>query len=196
MWLKGLASELESEDPGTCYVSSPNFCSLMNATYSQSRPLSLFTYSDPETVASNNRHSRQAFDRTARNRLPSYVVRVESSLFVVRLSVYRDDLEYLSVLASLPAEQTVFEYLVGCWKRGNKIRSELLKKVSGDCTYPNRQKARSCLGIPPSRDSTSSKHPGQASRTCNQLHRIDTTRTGDVPPITEVSSPSSRLFPH
>jgi ubiquitin conjugation factor E4 B len=43
----------------------------------------------------------------------------------------RDDLEYLSVLASLPDEQTIFEYLVGCWKRGNKARSELLKKVGG-----------------------------------------------------------------
>ena len=50
------------------------------------------------------------------------------------LSRTSDDLEYLSVLASLPAEQTVFEYLVGCWKRGNKARSELLKKASNDCT--------------------------------------------------------------
>lgn len=48
------------------------------------------------------------------------------------LSICRDDLEYLSTLASLPAEQTIFEYLVGCWKRGNKARSELLKKVGGD----------------------------------------------------------------
>ena len=48
------------------------------------------------------------------------------------LNVCRDDLEFLSVLASLPAEQTVFEYLVGCWKRGNKARSELLKKVGSD----------------------------------------------------------------
>ena len=52
----------------------------------------------------------------------------------------RDDLEYLSVLASLPAEQTVFEYLVGCWKRGNKARSELLKKVSDNYTDPIGQK--------------------------------------------------------
>ncbi|KAJ6613305.1 ubiquitin elongating factor core-domain-containing protein [Mycena sp. CBHHK59/15] len=40
-----------------------------------------------------------------------------------------DDLEYLPVLASLPAQQTTFEYLVGCWKRLNSSRSALLKKA-------------------------------------------------------------------
>ena len=112
------------------------------------------------------------------------------------LSVCRDDIEYLSVLASLPAEQTTFEYLVGCWKRGNKIRSKLLKKVGGDRTHLSRQNARSCPGIPSSRDSTSGKHPGQTSRTCNQLHRTDATRTGDVPPIIEVSSCLLHFFLH
>ena len=48
------------------------------------------------------------------------------------LSACRDDLEYLSAIASLPDDQSTFDYLVGCWKRGNKIRSELLEKVSGD----------------------------------------------------------------
>lgn len=48
------------------------------------------------------------------------------------LSISRDGPEYLSVIASLPAEQTTFEYLVGCWKRGNKIRSDLLAEVIGD----------------------------------------------------------------
>ncbi|KAG1822730.1 ubiquitin elongating factor core-domain-containing protein [Suillus subaureus] len=38
-----------------------------------------------------------------------------------------DDLEYVSVLASLPP-QSVFEYLVGCWKRINTAKSTLLKK--------------------------------------------------------------------
>lgn len=42
----------------------------------------------------------------------------------------RDDLEYLPVLASLPAQQTTFEYLVGCWKRVNSTRSAFVKKVS------------------------------------------------------------------
>ncbi|KAG6909123.1 hypothetical protein DXG01_001875 [Tephrocybe rancida] len=40
-----------------------------------------------------------------------------------------DDLEYLPVLASLPAQQTTFEYLVGTWKRVNAIRSALMKKA-------------------------------------------------------------------
>ncbi|OBZ71580.1 Ubiquitin conjugation factor E4 [Grifola frondosa] len=39
-----------------------------------------------------------------------------------------DDLEFLPVLASLPPQQTVFEYLVGCWKRLNASRAGLLKK--------------------------------------------------------------------
>lgn len=39
-----------------------------------------------------------------------------------------DDLDYLPVLASLPAQQTTFEYLVGCWKRVNSTRSALIKK--------------------------------------------------------------------
>ncbi|KAL6304363.1 ubiquitin conjugation factor E4 [Sparassis latifolia] len=53
-----------------------------------------------------------------------------------------DDLGYLSVIASLPPQQTVFEYLVGCWKRLNTTRSALLKK-----SYPpvERQKALNVL---------------------------------------------------
>ncbi|THG98805.1 hypothetical protein EW026_g3438 [Hermanssonia centrifuga] len=39
-----------------------------------------------------------------------------------------DDLDYLPVLASLPAQQTAFEYLVSCWKCLNGVRSALLKK--------------------------------------------------------------------
>ncbi|TRM64104.1 ubiquitin elongating factor core-domain-containing protein [Schizophyllum amplum] len=39
-----------------------------------------------------------------------------------------DDLDYLPVLTSLPPEQTVFEYLVGCWQRVNQVRSALAKK--------------------------------------------------------------------
>lgn len=39
-----------------------------------------------------------------------------------------DDLEYLPVLASLPPQQTIFEFLVGCWKRINSTRSTILKK--------------------------------------------------------------------
>ncbi|KAI0712081.1 ubiquitin elongating factor core-domain-containing protein [Earliella scabrosa] len=39
-----------------------------------------------------------------------------------------DDLEFLPVLASLPPEQTILEYLIGCWKRLNAARSAVLKK--------------------------------------------------------------------
>ncbi|KAJ3503365.1 hypothetical protein NLJ89_g8468 [Agrocybe chaxingu] len=39
-----------------------------------------------------------------------------------------DELDYLPVLVSLPPQQTVFEYLVGCWKRLNAVRSMVLKK--------------------------------------------------------------------
>lgn len=39
----------------------------------------------------------------------------------------RDDLDYAPVLASLPAQMTIFEYLVGCWKRLNTVRSNLGK---------------------------------------------------------------------
>lgn len=74
------------------------------------------------------------------------------------------------------------------------MRSELLRKVGGDRTHLSRQNARSCPGISPSRDSTSGKHPGQTSRTCGQLHWIDDTRTGDVPPIIEVSSSLLHFF--
>lgn len=41
-----------------------------------------------------------------------------------------DDLDYLPVLVSLPAAQTVFEYLVGAWKRLNSTRAALFKKVN------------------------------------------------------------------
>lgn len=40
-----------------------------------------------------------------------------------------EDLGYLPVLASLPPQQSVFEYLVGCWKRLNIARSAVMKKV-------------------------------------------------------------------
>ncbi|PIL22469.1 hypothetical protein GSI_15157 [Ganoderma sinense ZZ0214-1] len=38
-----------------------------------------------------------------------------------------DDLEFLPVLASLPSQLTVLEYLIGCWKRLNSIRNLLLR---------------------------------------------------------------------
>jgi hypothetical protein len=47
----------------------------------------------------------------------------------IMLKFISDDLEYVAVIASLPSQQTVFEYLVGCWKRLNSERAALLKKV-------------------------------------------------------------------
>ncbi|PBK97395.1 hypothetical protein ARMGADRAFT_987069 [Armillaria gallica] len=53
-------------------------------------------------------------------------------LLIARLEIdpqqMSDDLEYMPVLVSLPPQQTVFEYLVGCWKRLNASRSALIKK--------------------------------------------------------------------
>lgn len=43
--------------------------------------------------------------------------------------ICRDDLDFLPVLASLPSQQTVLEYLIGCWKRLNTAKSVLLRKV-------------------------------------------------------------------
>lgn len=50
---------------------------------------------------------------------------------------HSDDLEFLPVLASLPPEQTILEYLIGCWKRLNASRSAVLKKVRVQ-TYSRR----------------------------------------------------------
>ncbi|KAF9644135.1 hypothetical protein BDM02DRAFT_3272627 [Thelephora ganbajun] len=72
------------------------------------------------------------FDDPAIQKPPPLTADLADRLLIARLEIdpqaMSDDLEYLSVIASLPAEQTIFEYLVGCWKRGNRTRSELLKK--------------------------------------------------------------------
>ncbi|KAI0755049.1 ubiquitin elongating factor core-domain-containing protein [Daedaleopsis nitida] len=39
-----------------------------------------------------------------------------------------DDLDFLPVLASLPSQQTVLEFLIGSWKRLNTARSTVLRK--------------------------------------------------------------------
>ncbi len=56
-------------------------------------------------------------------------VSVPAAPFGLLTHTCRDDLEFLPVLASLPAHLTVLEYLIGCWKRLNAARSALLKKV-------------------------------------------------------------------
>ena len=58
-----------------------------------------------------------------------------------------DDLEYLPVLASLPPDQTIFEYLVGCWRRLNGVRSALSKKA-----YPPVQVEQATAKLNKTRD--------------------------------------------
>ncbi|KAF9267408.1 ubiquitin conjugation factor E4 [Marasmius fiardii PR-910] len=64
--------------------------------------------------------------------LPRLNVDLIDRLLIARLEIdpqnMSDDLEFLPVLASLPAQQTIFEYLVGCWKRINSARSTLVKR--------------------------------------------------------------------
>ncbi|THH05498.1 hypothetical protein EW145_g4753 [Phellinidium pouzarii] len=59
-------------------------------------------------------------------------VDIADRLLIARLEVnpqeMSDDLDYLPVLASLPADETVFEYLVGCWKRQNAVKATFTKK--------------------------------------------------------------------
>ena len=43
----------------------------------------------------------------------------------------RDELDCLPVLVTLPPQQMIFEYLVGCWKRLNVVHSTMIKKVKG-----------------------------------------------------------------
>ncbi|KAK7469287.1 Ubiquitin conjugation factor E4 [Stygiomarasmius scandens] len=64
--------------------------------------------------------------------LPRLNADLMDRLLIARLEIdpqtMTDDLEYLPVLASLPPQQTIFEFLVGCWKRINASRSALIKK--------------------------------------------------------------------
>ncbi|EJC98051.1 uncharacterized protein FOMMEDRAFT_171416 [Fomitiporia mediterranea MF3/22] len=67
-------------------------------------------------------------------------------LLISRIEVNRetmsDDLDYLPVLASLPEDETIFEYLIGCWRRHNNIRTALAKK---NLTPQDSQHAHSVL---------------------------------------------------
>ncbi|KIK52087.1 hypothetical protein GYMLUDRAFT_50156 [Collybiopsis luxurians FD-317 M1] len=64
--------------------------------------------------------------------LPRLNIDLIDRLLIARLEIdpqtMTDDLEYLPVLASLPPQQTIFEYLVGSWKRLNASRTALIKK--------------------------------------------------------------------
>ncbi|KAG6820711.1 hypothetical protein H0H93_012764 [Arthromyces matolae] len=62
---------------------------------------------------------------------PRLNVDLADRILIARLeldpSSMSDDLEYLPVIASLPPQQTTFEYLVGAWKRVNATKSALTK---------------------------------------------------------------------
>lgn len=118
VWLKNLAAELADENP-----SEPGFF--------------------PRTVLVLRSYYRWTYARTYHCRYlgstANNEARTESAIYDVSLSdkcvlqdtegSRSDDLEFLPVLASLPPQQTVFEYLVGCWKRLNQARSALNKRV-------------------------------------------------------------------
>ncbi|KAF8315752.1 ubiquitin elongating factor core-domain-containing protein [Cantharellus anzutake] len=66
--------------------------------------------------------------------LPSPLsVDILDQVMIARLEIdpsyISDDPEIITVISSLPSEQTIFEYLVGCWKRINASRSALNKNV-------------------------------------------------------------------
>lgn len=82
-----------------------------------------------ETVWLKQLADDMASEGTAPSRLS---VDILDQLLISRLEIdpqtMTDDLDFLPVLASLPAQQTIFEFLVGCWKRLNATRSAFLKK--------------------------------------------------------------------
>lgn len=83
------------------------------------------------------------------------------------MKIYRDDLEYVAVIASLPPQQTVFEYLVGCWKRLNSSRSALLKRVNhlpSESSSHNFAHELVVLGVHSCRDSASDGGFGEIAR--------------------------------
>lgn len=49
--------------------------------------------------------------------VPIIGTRLELLLTSSILSINRDNIDDLQVLASLPQNETVLEYLIGCWKR-------------------------------------------------------------------------------
>ncbi|KAJ3770697.1 ubiquitin conjugation factor E4 [Lentinula raphanica] len=64
--------------------------------------------------------------------LPRLNIDLIDRLLIARLEIdpqaMTEDLDFLPVLASLPPQQTIFEYLVGSWKRLNTARTNLVKK--------------------------------------------------------------------
>lgn len=108
----------------------------------------------------------------------------------------RDELDYLPVLVSLPPQQTVFEYLVGCWKRLNTARSAVMKKVI-DISL-----VLMCLfiylffniGIRACRELESSGSSREGSTVGHQLLGVYSTRARHVPSTVWVGSLEFSLF--
>lgn len=110
--------------------------------------------------------------------------------------VYRDDLDYLPVLASLPPQQTVFEYLVGCWKRLNSSRLALTKKVNLDHLHHLAENMKRLqlvrTGISTDGNAASIRQARDFAASHYQLYWLDTTGTRDVPSTRRASSRSSQ----
>ena len=85
----------------------------------------------------------------------------------------------MAVIASLPPQQTVFEYLVGSWKRLNATRSALLKRVP-EFFFLNHLLTR-FPELHPNRDADSFGNTRESSRLDHQLRWPHSPRTRDVP---------------
>ncbi|EJU03146.1 hypothetical protein DACRYDRAFT_21436 [Dacryopinax primogenitus] len=65
-------------------------------------------------------------------RPPRLTVASGDQLLIARLSLdpsaMSDDTDAITILQNLPKDETVFEYLIGAWKRANSARSALLRR--------------------------------------------------------------------
>jgi len=111
-------------------------------------------------------------------------------IFVLPITDVRsDELDYLPVLVSLPPKQTVFEYLVGCWKRINATRSAAIKKVSVPPSHFVFLISAELYTVGRTNYLGQTRHH---SHPRHQLHWFDYPRTRNVPPTLWVSF--QRLF--
>lgn len=116
MYLKDVAQELDEEEPCTSFA-----CTLAEP--------SVQTHFELPAMAATSRPRPLRIDLADR-------------LLLARLSLSPsnmndDDFEMATVLASLPANETAFEYLGGCWRRE---RAERFKVVAKKVTRPPRHR--------------------------------------------------------
>ncbi|KAL5501546.1 UFD2 [Sanghuangporus vaninii] len=85
-------------------------------------------------------------ERSGSQRPRRLTTELADRLLIARIEVnsetMSEDMDYLPALASLPTDETIFEYLIGCWRRQNTIRTSLLKKTY---TPQDTQQAMSIL---------------------------------------------------